>query len=140
MLDEKNKRGTPNHALTENLATHNSTKQQELTKNNEITKEENDQILEVNTATTGIDFLSLVLKNILNLDNKSEDQESSQTKMMNNQINESIKNAHEKGENIFIYIFNLVTCNLWNGKIENSLEKSGMKNDNKASTCPTPSK
>ena len=37
MLDKTNKRGTLNHALTENLATHDPRKQQQLENSNEAT-------------------------------------------------------------------------------------------------------
>ena len=62
MLDEANKKGTPDHALTENLATCDPTNQKESTNKNKTTTEENNQI---NTTVAVIDFLSLTQKNLL---------------------------------------------------------------------------
>ena len=75
MLDETNKRGTPNHTLTENLATCDPIKRQELVNTDETATEENNQILEINSTTTGIGFSSLTPKNLFNLDSMSEEQE-----------------------------------------------------------------
>ena len=107
-------------------------KRQELVSADKTATEENNQILELNNIAIGADFSSLTPKNLLNLDNASEEQEPGQTTSIDGQINENMKNAHEQGEKIFISIFKLIACNLWNGKIEDSLEKLGMKHANKA--------
>ena len=49
MLDKTNKRGTRKHALNENLATCDPTKDQELANTKERATEDNNQILEMNT-------------------------------------------------------------------------------------------
>ena len=84
MLDETNNSGTPNHAHTKNLPTHDPTNQQESTNKNETTTEENNQM---NTTVGGIDLSSLTPKNLFNVDNISEEQESNQSTMLNNQFN-----------------------------------------------------